>query len=128
MKIVDMHCDTLSALLSAKRQGKNFDFENSDTQISLSKMQAGDYLLQNFAIFVNLGETDSPLPEALEMILLFESEMEKHADLIRPVRSYADIEQTRQMVSCLLYSPAKKAKLQWGIRIFFISYTNSACV
>ena len=47
MKIVDMHCDTLSALLSAKRQGKNFDFENSDTQISLSKMQAGDYLLQN---------------------------------------------------------------------------------
>ncbi len=41
MKIVDMHCDTLSALLSAKRQGKNFDFENSDTQISLSKMQAG---------------------------------------------------------------------------------------
>ena len=74
MKIVDMHCDTLSALLSAKRQGKNFDFENSDTQISLSKMQAGDYLLQNFAIFVNLGETDSPLPEALEMILLFESE------------------------------------------------------
>ena len=95
MKIVDMHCDTLSALLSAKRQGKNFDFENSDTQISLSKMQAGDYLLQNFAIFVNLGETDSPLPEALEMILLFESEMEKHADLIRPVRSYADIEQNQ---------------------------------
>ena len=41
MKIVDMHCDTLSVLLSAKRQGKNFDFENSDTQISLSKMQAG---------------------------------------------------------------------------------------
>ena len=95
MKIVDMHCDTLSVLLSAKRQGKNFDFENSDTQISLSKMQAGDYLLQNFAIFVNLGETDSPLPEALEMILLFESEMEKHADLIRPVRSYADIEQNQ---------------------------------
>ena len=95
MKVVDMHCDTLSALLSAKRQGKNFDFENSDTQISLSKMQAGDYLLQNFAIFVNLGETDSPLPEALEMILLFESEMEKHADLIRPVRSYADIEQNQ---------------------------------
>ena len=53
------------------------------------------YLLQNFAIFVNLGETDSPLPEALEMILLFESEMEKHADLIRPVRSYADIEQNQ---------------------------------
>jgi len=104
MKIVDMHCDTLSALLSAKRQGKNFDFENSDTQISLSKMQAGDYLLQNFAIFVNLGETDSPLPEALEMILLFESEMEKHADLIRPVRSYADIEQnqTDGVMSALL--------------------------
>ena len=58
-------------------------------------MQAGDYLLQKFAIFVNLSETDSPLPEALEMILLFESEMEKHADLIRPVRSYADIEQNQ---------------------------------
>lgn len=127
MKIVDMHCDTLSALLSAKRQGKNFDFENSDTQISLSKMQAGDYLLQNFAIFVNLGETDSPLPEALEMILLFESEMEKHADLIRPVRSYADIEQNQADGDhvCSTHRQ-KKARLQWGIRIFLISYTNSA--
>lgn len=33
-------------------------------------MQAGDYLLQNFAIFVNLGETDSPLPEAAGNVLL----------------------------------------------------------
>ena len=71
MKIVDMHCDTLSALLAAKRQGRDCDLENSATQISLSKMQSGDYLLQNFAVFVNLGETDTPLQEALEMIALF---------------------------------------------------------
>lgn len=104
MKIVDMHCDTLSALLAAKRQGKTADLENTDTQISLSRMQSGDYLLQNFAVFVNLGETDTPLQEALEMITLFDHEMEKHAESIRPVRSYADIEQNQKdgVISALL--------------------------
>ncbi|MFR5117889.1 MAG: hypothetical protein ACLTDV_13320 [Eubacterium sp.] len=96
-------------------------------------MQAGDYLLQNFAIFVNLGETDSPLPEALEMILLFESEMEKHADL-DPSGPFLPLTSSKLRPdgchALLLLTLAKKARLQWGgipnFRDFF--HTNSACV
>ena len=71
MKIIDMHCDTLSAMLNRKRQGQTYGLDQHHTQISLDWMQQSGYLLQNFAVFVNLEETQTPLQDALEMIDLF---------------------------------------------------------
>lgn len=95
MKIIDMHCDTLSAMLNRKRQGQTYGLDQHHTQISLDWMQQSGYLLQNFAVFVNLEETQTPLQDALEMIDLFYSELEAHRDLIRPVRCFADIEKNQ---------------------------------
>lgn len=95
MKIIDMHCDTLSAMLNRKRQGQTYGLDQHHTQISLDWMHQSDYLLQNFAVFVNLAETNTPLQDALEMIDLFYSEMEAHRDIIRPVRCFADIEKNQ---------------------------------
>ena len=104
MKIIDMHCDTLSAMLARKRQGETYGLDQHHTQISLERMQQSDYLLQNFAVFVNLADTDTPLQDALEMIDLFYSEMEAHRDLIRPVRCFSDIEKNQSdgVMSALL--------------------------
>ena len=104
MKIIDMHCDTLSAMLNRKRQGQTYGLDQHHTQISLDWMQQSGYLLQNFAVFVNLEETQTPLQDALEMIDLFYSEMDAHRDLIRPVRCFADIEKNQSdgVMSALL--------------------------
>ena len=59
MKIIDMHCDTLSAMLNRKRQGQTYGLDQHHTQISLDWMQQSGYLLQNFAVFVNLEETQT---------------------------------------------------------------------
>ena len=104
MKIIDMHCDTLSALLHQKRQGESYGLDQNLTQISLDWMQQSNYLLQNFAVFINLAETQTPLQDALEMIDLFYSEMDAHHDIIRPVRCFADIEKNQSdgVMSALL--------------------------
>lgn len=49
MKTVDMHCDTISALLAKKRAGEVVSLKDCDCHINLKKLKQGDYLLQNFA-------------------------------------------------------------------------------
>ena len=39
MKIIDMHCDTLSAMLNRKRQGQTYGLDQHHAQISLGGMQ-----------------------------------------------------------------------------------------
>lgn len=104
MKIIDMHCDTLSIMCSDRQQGKTYGIDNTSNQITLSRMQQSDYLLQNFAVYVNLSETESPLSKALELIDLFYTELGKHTDTIRPVSSYADIKENMEngIISALL--------------------------
>ena len=91
MKVVDMHCDTILRLYD---EGGNL-LEN-EFNIDLRKMVKGDYLLQNFAMFVNLGEKDDPLTKAQRLIDLYYQEIEKNKDLIKPIFSYQNIEDNQR--------------------------------
>lgn len=91
MKVADMHCDTILRIYD---EGGSL-LENN-FNIDLRKMLAGDYLLQNFAMFVNLGENDDPLIKAQRLIDLYYCEIEKNIDLIKPVFSYQDIEDNQK--------------------------------
>lgn len=92
MKVVDMHCDTILALFNKNKEGKAESLLKNSLQIDLTKMKQGDYLLQNFAMFVHLKKVDNPIIMAHQLIDLYYSEIEKNQDLIRPVLSYQDIE------------------------------------
>lgn len=92
MKIADMHCDTLYESLACQRKNQHCSMRNQDTQITFEKMKNSGYILQNFAAFVDMGETDNPLEEALRMANLFYEQMERNRDIIAPVRSWKDIE------------------------------------
>lgn len=86
MKVVDMHCDTILRIYD---EGGNL--RANDFNIDLNKMVKGDYLLQNFAMFVNLGDDFDPLTKAQRLIDLYYREIEKNSDLIKPVYKYQDI-------------------------------------
>ena len=77
MKVVDMHCDTILRIFD---EGGNL-LEN-DFNIDLRKMSKGDYLLQNFAMFVNLGDNDDPLIKAHRLIDLYYQEIERIAQAV----------------------------------------------
>ncbi len=91
MKICDMHCDTISVLLNDEKEGKNSSLRENDHHLDLRKMQKGDYLLQNFAMFTPLV-VDDPMYYCQKLIDKYYREIEANEDLIRPVYSYSDIE------------------------------------
>ena len=92
MKVVDMHCDTISRILRDHDEGGHMSLRSSDLHIDLEAMQQGDYLLQNFAMFVFLDPERDPMEYCLRMIDTYERELAANSGLIAPVYSYGDIE------------------------------------
>ena len=91
MKVADMHCDTISALLEENEKGAGWTLGENGLHLNLEKMRQGDYLLQNFALFVYLGSGKDPYLEAKRLADCFSEQMRLFPDRIRQVYRYADI-------------------------------------
>ena len=104
MKIADMHGDTMYLLLNKRRNGIACEFAKNDLHMDLEKMQKADYLMQNFALFVNQGACEDPYKEAMAEYAVFVEEMGKNKDQISQVFSYKDIikNQAEGKISALL--------------------------
>lgn len=92
MRILDMHCDTIMELMDRE----DISLRKNGGMLDLEKMRQGDYLLQCFAMFVPYlsrkeGENYSPFRYCHRMIDRYYREIEKNADLIRPVTTVREI-------------------------------------
>ena len=96
MKIVDMHCDTISELLQQKRAGREISLRSNNLHLDLERMQKSGYLLQNFALYVNMGTCEDPWEEVCALYQVYREEMEKHQGLIAPVLCYEEITQNKK--------------------------------
>jgi membrane dipeptidase len=54
MKVADMHCDTISEIYYALQNGTAASLKRNQLHIDMEKLAKGDYLVQNFAMFVNI--------------------------------------------------------------------------
>ena len=90
MKVIDMHCDTMKAILDNRDIGKNTNLKNNNLTVDIEKMKQGDYMLQVFAAYTNIKEGDS-LVNVLRTIDLFHNEIEANKDDIGIVLTYNDI-------------------------------------
>lgn len=96
MKIIDMHCDTISEL--ADRGGELW---KNDGQVDLERMRESGYLVQNFALFVDIGKcvpwadrgmgTPTPWERVRALYEVYRTELEKNKERIAPVLRYEDI-------------------------------------
>jgi membrane dipeptidase len=91
MKTIDLHCDTILKLYEDAKKGTNTHLAHNALQIDLEKMQAADYLLQNFAMFIDLKETTDAYQTCLAMIACFKAEMALNKDKISQVTTYEEI-------------------------------------
>lgn len=96
MKVADMHCDTISLMREKLGENNKNNLRSNSFQIDLNKMQQGDYLLQNFAAYVDFGAFDNPFEEAMHLIELYYEQLELNSDIIAPVYSYSDIEKNKK--------------------------------
>ena len=63
MKVADMHGDTVYELLKRRRMGETISLLKNNLHMDLQKMKQADYLLQNFAMFVELSACENPYEE-----------------------------------------------------------------
>lgn len=91
MKVIDMHCDTISALLSRKQKGLACSLADNDLSIDLKRMEKGGYLLQNFALFTNQKELPIAEKQTMRLVDMYWSLMAENSEVIAPVFCFDDI-------------------------------------
>ena len=91
MKVVDMHCDTISVLLERKRAGESATLRENTGHLDLKRMKEKGYLLQNFALYVNKEHCDDPWEEMLALYEVYQKQIAANTDIIAPVIKYNDI-------------------------------------
>lgn len=104
MLIADMHCDTFFVMHDARARAEALQLSENRLCVDLGKLERGGYGLQNFAMFVKLDDTADPTVRVLDMIALFDAQMEKNRARIGQVRSCAEIRENcrRGRLSALL--------------------------
>jgi len=97
MRVIDMHCDTVSKLFGKRDKGKNAELRKNRAHIDLLRMKKSDYMIQNFAMFVYMGKSGKqkepldPWEQVCSLYGLYREEIEKNSDLIAPVYLFSDI-------------------------------------
>lgn len=91
MKIADLHCDTISEIWKSRRAGRPQQLFQNNLHVDIQKMQKAGYLLQDFAMYIDLEKTSDPFAAVSEQIDVFYDEMEKNKDYIGIATSYHEI-------------------------------------
>ena len=118
MKIIDMHCDTISELVD-----RGGELRENNGQLDLKRLRESGYLVQNFALFVDIGKcapwadrgqrqtirrecggaeqrwmsslrklgAPTPWERVCALYEVYRTELEKNKDRIVPVLCYEDI-------------------------------------
>lgn len=96
MKVADMHCDTISEIYYAIKDGKDYTLAKNHLHMDLNKMIKGDYFLQNFALFVNVKKFENPLEHCLELIDFYYQQIAEYQDKIALAYNYDDIRKNKE--------------------------------
>ncbi len=91
MKIADMHCDTISQIWERQKAGNRQQLFQNSLHVDIQKMQKANYLLQNFALYVDLKKEPDPFMYVLKLVDVFQDEMQKNKKDIYFVQTYDEI-------------------------------------
>ena len=87
--MIDLHCDTIMKLIDHPSSG---DLYRNTWKIDIEKLQKAHSKVQDFALFINLGETNDPYGRYEAMRNLCTSQIQHYGEHIQHVLSYQDIE------------------------------------
>ena len=87
--MIDLHCDTIMQLLNHPDSG---DLYRNTWKIDIEKLQKAHCKVQDFALFINLGDTNDPYGRYEEMRNLCTTQIHLYGEHIQHVLSYQDVE------------------------------------
>ena len=86
--MIDLHCDTIMQLLDHPDSG---DLYRNTWKIDIEKLQKAHSKVQDFALFINLGETNDLYGRYEEMRNLCTTQIHLYGEHIQHVLSYQDV-------------------------------------
>lgn len=100
MKVIDLHCDTLTKLA----EESSSYLRKNGFSVDIEKMQKSNYIAQFFAAFVDKSQHRDPYIWALKLIEVFKREESKNRDKIKQAYCYEDIlaNEKEGKISCFL--------------------------
>jgi len=100
MKIVDLHCDTISYLCSHPGS-----LANSQAQFDLVRARAADLVIQFMALFTMPGDSDSSLRQILKQTERFLAELEANSQTMYHVKHSGDLcsAENSEKIGCILH-------------------------
>lgn len=134
MRVIDMHCDTVGGLFELKSHGQSGTLRENELHIDLLRMKGSRYLLQNFALFVQLNKDGDPWERVCSLHELYEQELQQNSDLIMPVYQFTDIaenERAGKMSALLTVEEGAVCKgeleklrelYRWGVRMMTLTW------
>ncbi|MBS7052240.1 MAG: membrane dipeptidase [Veillonella sp.] len=87
--MIDLHCDTIMKLIDYPSNG---DLYRNTWKIDIEKLQKAHSKVQDFALFINLGDTNDPYGRYEAMRNLCTSQIHHYGEHIHHVLSYQDVE------------------------------------
>ena len=87
--MIDLHCDTIMKLIDHPDCG---DLYRNTWKIDIEKLQKAHSKVQDFALFINLGDTNDPYGRYEAMRNLCTSQIHHCGEHIQHVLSYQDVE------------------------------------
>ena len=87
--MIDLHCDTIMQLLDHPDSGGLY---RNTWKIDIEKLQKAHSKVQDFALFINLGDTNDPYGRYEEMRNLCTTQIHLYGEHIQHVLSYQDVE------------------------------------
>ena len=93
MRCIDLHADTISALMCGVSKG---NLRANTGQVDLGKLAQGGVGTQFLACYFDQTKVDSPYQMAKDMIRFAKKEMAECADAVMLARSAADMEQAER--------------------------------
>ena len=98
MHFADFHCDTISALYDIEKQADNSTQQTSpqtllhnQLQVDATRLSQQHYLLQHFAIFIDMAKYDNPYETALSMLDYYHSQLDSCKGILTPVTCGNDL-------------------------------------
>lgn len=86
--MIDLHCDTIMKLIDYPSNG---DLYRNTWKVDIEKLQKAHSKVQDFALFINLGDTNDPYGRYEAMRNLCTSQIHYYGEHIQHVLSYQDI-------------------------------------
>ena len=87
--MIDLHCDTIMKLIDYPSNG---DLYRNTGKVDIEKLQKAHSKVQDFALFINLGDTNDPYGRYEAMRNLCTSQIHYYGEHIQHVLSYQDVE------------------------------------